>query len=170
MASIAQRNSISSFDSLLQVKGSKSIGTKFPFFKAKNRNGYFDNSKLIGKVTYINFWFKNCPPCMAEMRSLRQLNQKMKVYKGFQFVSFTFENEKIIEEIRKKYHIDYNIFHLSKTDCYRLNQDSGFPVHIILDKNGEIQFLLSGYHTKSKDAHDYLFSKVYPKIIAILNK
>ena len=168
--STAQKNSDISFDSLLAIKGKKSIGTKFPAFRTRNKFTIIDNGSLNGKVTYINFWFKDCPPCIAEMKSLNEMYEKLKHVKDFQFFSFTFESEKTIEGMRKKYKMNYPIFHLTKNKCYQLNQDSGFPVHLIVDKQGIIQFLLSGYHTEEKGAHNYLFSKVYPEIVSVLNK
>ena len=168
LLSSGQKSPDTSFDSLLAAKGQKSVGLKFPNFKTRNNLTQIDNNNLKRKITYINFWFKDCPPCIAEMRSLNDLYDQLRYQKDFQFFSFTFEGEKTIDLIRNKYKIQYPIFHLSKTECYRLNQDSGFPVHIILDKQGVILFLLSGYHTDLAGARDYLFSKIYPVIISAL--
>lgn len=168
-AKIYKGNSLS-FDSLLIKKGNRSKGVLFPTVRVSNSKMVFENSILKNKVTYINFWFKACPPCIAEMPSLTLFYKKIKKLKDVQFISLTFEDKKTISEMIKKYKITYPVFSISKNDCYRLNQDNGFPTSIVVDKKGVIQFLLSGYNTDPKKAYAVLFKTVFPEIVKQINK
>ena len=159
-----------SFDSLLMLKGNQSKGKSFPRFTASNKNQSINNSHFAKKITLLNFWFANCPPCIAEMRSLNQLYNKLKYNKNFQFISFTFENEKAIHKMKQRFAMPYPIFTLSKDECYRLNQGNGFPTSIIVDEKGMISFLLSGYETNPYKAHKIIFNSFYPRITKELLK
>ena len=164
---IYKENDIS-FDSLLVLKGNQSKGKIFPMFKSANKLYAIDNSIFKNKVTYINFWFKNCPPCIAEMKALNELYRKVQNNSKIQFISFTFENQKTIDEMKIKYKISYPIFSISKYDCYRLNQGNGFPTSLVVDQRGIIKFLISGYDTNPKKAQKILLNKVYPEIYKLL--
>jgi thiol-disulfide isomerase/thioredoxin len=37
----------------------------------------FDMAQLKGKVVFLNFWERRCPPCVAEMPSIQRLHQKV---------------------------------------------------------------------------------------------
>ena len=158
-----------SFDSLLILKGNQSKGKVFTEFSLSNGTSSISNRSFMGKITFLNFWFKACPPCIAEMRALNELYAKLHIDKNFQFLSLTFENEKTISEMKKKYHIQYPVFNTSKDNCYKLNQGNGFPTSIIIDDKGVIVFLLSGYNTDPVKAYQVLFSKFYPPLKNLLN-
>jgi cytochrome oxidase Cu insertion factor (SCO1/SenC/PrrC family) len=53
------------------------IGAPLPDFEAVDIDGRkVSASRLKGKVTVINFWFKECAPCVAEIPQLNQLVAK----------------------------------------------------------------------------------------------
>src|SRR5437868_12101523 len=68
-------------------------GHSFSSFNAYSETGkLYTKNDLIGKITFINFWFENCLPCISEMNPLNNLYQNFKDEKNFQFLSFTRES------------------------------------------------------------------------------
>ena len=69
-------------DSLLRVRDSLKktmIGKPYPDFEHTGDKGTVYSKKILsGKKYYINFWFEGCHPCMEEMSSLVELNNKIK--------------------------------------------------------------------------------------------
>lgn len=125
----------------LKRKNIEAVGKTYPGFSVLSGNKKYDSTRLKGKVVFINFWFAACPPCIAEMEDLNRLYEKFKGNSKFEYVSFTFDSPEEIEKTRKKYNINYNIFSISREECYRLNLRNGFPVNIILDTDGIIKYV-----------------------------
>jgi thiol-disulfide isomerase/thioredoxin len=128
-------------DSIFQLN----LGKQYPVFKATSLDGQTIGEKgLVGKVTIINFWFKYCEPCVAEMDELCTLQQKFIENPAFQFISFTSDSSEDAKESVEKLKLSFPVYPISRNECYRLNFDQGFPTTIIVDKVGKIIFLKSG--------------------------
>lgn len=153
-----------SMDSLFRAKARESIGKSFPEFMASFNGHLLTNDSLKGKVVFINFWFEACPPCIAEMSALNELYKKFAVNKDFEFISFTYETTGRIRLLREKYHMQYKVASVSQQECYRLNQNNGFPTSIVLDKNGSIKDLFTGGSTDRKEARTFIINTVYQSI------
>ena len=93
------------------------IGKPYPEFSVFANNKEYSNLNLKGKVAFINFWFSTCAPCIAEFDDLNKLFEKFNQNKNFEFISFTFDNQDIIDSIKKKYDIKYTVFSLSGEEC-----------------------------------------------------
>ncbi|HEY5406077.1 MAG TPA: TlpA disulfide reductase family protein [Ginsengibacter sp.] len=154
--------SADSFLVLMEKKNNDFINKPFPQFSVATNNKECSNSTLKGKVVFINFWFAACAPCMAEMEELNKLFEKYKHDKNFQFVSFTFEKSKKIALIKKKFKIDYPVYSISQDECYRLNNNNGFPTSVILDSTGTVQYIHSGDQLNKQEIKKYFNAKVYP--------
>ncbi len=131
-------------DSLIEVMNKRKsdyIGKPYPQFSVTANETAYSNATLKGKVYFINFWFAACAPCIAEMEDLNQLFEKFRGNKNFEFISFTFEKAAIIDSIKTKYNIHYNIFTIIQQDCYRLNLNSGFPASFVIDAMGNIRYV-----------------------------
>ena len=144
------------------------IGKPFPLFYVKSGNATWTNDSLKGKVVFINFWFENCPPCVAEMGPLNELYQKLKGHPNVAFLSFSFESQEKLKALKTKYNIPYTVATINHGECYRLNQDHGFPTSIILDKNGVIKFLKTGGYIDKEKVHKFITEEIYKKILAEL--
>lgn len=127
----------------------KFIGSKFPIEKyvgSDSKN--FKSDYLEGKPTLINFWFTKCPPCIQELPTLNQLKEKY----GDQvnFISITFDNQKVVDEFLKNHEFKFKHIPNSQKQIDELNI-SGFPTSLILDKNGIIKIVspeISEYELK----------------------
>lgn len=121
------------------------IGKPYPEFNLVTlNNDTISDRQLLGKVTFINFWFTTCGPCVAEFNQLNLLYDKYKDNPDFQFISITLDpHEQAMLTVKEKY-IPYWVCSASREECGRLNMDNGFPTNIIVDKSGKIVFLKTG--------------------------
>ena len=54
------------------------VGTAAPDFTVKDSERSVTLSQLKGQIVVLNFWATWCPPCVEEMPSLVQMQQRMK--------------------------------------------------------------------------------------------
>jgi len=80
---ISHEDSINYFEySKMNISlGNDIRGKTIPGFNAKAQNGaLFTDDDLHSKITFINFWFEACAPCLAEFRRWKNfiiiINQK----------------------------------------------------------------------------------------------
>ena len=92
------------------------------------------SKELFGKITFINFWFETCHPCMAEMDALIELYNEFKDSLKFQMITFSTDNDSIIKANIVKYKIPFRVYNLNWADCQALNFGVGFPCSILLDE------------------------------------
>lgn len=115
------------------------VGKKFPTFSATTITGKkYSNTDIKGKVVFITSWFTTCPPCLAEMPILNELNEKYKD-KEFLLLSFSPDDDERIRKFLKERPITYEIFPNSEGLIqYRIQTNYGYPTNIIVNKKGEI--------------------------------
>lgn len=140
------------------------LGKPYTVFSVQLNGKEYSNTTLKGKRVFINFWFAGCAPCMAEMEELNQLYKKFSAADNFAFVSFTFDNEKQIAEVKKEYKIEYPILSISQSECSRLNFNAGYPTSILLDSSGKVQYIHNGGQNGKEAIHTYFTQTVYPLI------
>ena len=126
-------------------------------FKAKGKKGtLFTDDDLHSKITFVNFWFETCAPCVAEFQALEKFYNNNKSRENFQFVSITFESDSIIEKIRKKNNLTYPIYHLSSDSCRKVITRLGYPATFIVNKGREVVYVSSGGPNDPKIADKFL--------------
>ena len=152
-------------DSVLKVCQTEAVGKLFGSFKSFYSNKVFTNENLKGKVVFANFWFAACPPCMAELPELNNLFDSLKTNNKFELISFTYEKQKVIKQIVKKYKIRYKVLSISPADCDRLILKSSFPNSILINKNGIIAFMKIGGSKDQLEIKETIFKDYYPKIL-----
>jgi len=114
------------------------IGKDLPYFKGLRTNRkMFSKTSLNNQIVVINFWFENCPPCIAEMPELNKLVEKY-AKKGVRFIGITHDAPISAKHFQTKNDYQYEIVSLSKVDIAKLNINHGFPSNILVDKNGKI--------------------------------
>lgn len=115
------------------------VGKPFPAFSAKTINGkQYSDADLKGKVVLVTSWFASCPPCIAEMPLLEELNKKYED-KGFLLLSFSADDVERINKFLKERPVAYEIFPGSEDLIMHGMQTSyGYPTNIIVNKEGEI--------------------------------
>lgn len=146
-------------------------GKESPSFEYSSLGGKeYSSNSFKGKVTFVNFWFSNCSPCIAEMKSLNELYLQFKDNPGFQFLSFTFDSPELIRKAVTKYEMKFDIISVSDAECRRLNFNRGFPTNIIYDKEGKVILMSVGGQTDPVKVNEYFQSTVVPLITEQLKK
>lgn len=113
--------------------------------KFRNQKGEIVSlSSLKGKVIFINFWATWCPPCIAEMPSINQLQEK---YRGnskmvILMVDVDSKPEKSTKFMQRK---NFNLEVYTPASAIPNSfLESNIPTTVILNKNGEIVFKHEG--------------------------
>ena len=155
----------SAWQKILATRDQRFVGQPFNAFSfITKEGGIFSNADLKGKVVFINFWFEACPPCVAEFDALNALYLKYKNDPKFIFVSFTSDSPETAIAVKQKYHLAFPVISIKKEECYRLNQQNGFPTSIILNTNSIIKFMHTGGFLDKKYINDYFNDALYPVI------
>jgi thiol-disulfide isomerase/thioredoxin len=119
------------------------VGTKALGFSATDINGKeYSLDSLKGKIIVMNFWFIQCKPCIMEMPELNKLVENYK-NEDVIFLGFAMNKKSKLKSFLKKTDFSYTIIPDSEkvvTD-YKV---TGFPTHIIVDKDSKIVFSTSG--------------------------
>ncbi|MBN2266544.1 MAG: TlpA family protein disulfide reductase [Candidatus Aminicenantes bacterium] len=108
-------------------------------------------SDLRGKAVVLNFWFIGCAPCRVEMPGLNKLVEEF-TGEEVVFIAFATDPADKLKEFLEVRPFDYMIVPES-AEIARLYGVSAFPTHILINKNGEIAYFLTG---GSPDRHDQL--------------
>ncbi|MEO0317887.1 MAG: hypothetical protein RL404_1564 [Pseudomonadota bacterium] len=99
-------------------------------------------SEWQGKVLLVNFWATWCPPCVAEMPELEQL-QAERGSKGLQIVGIGIDSPGNIREFAGKHSITYPLLvgGLQGTDVSRSfgNETGGLPFTVLIGTDGKVK-------------------------------
>jgi len=165
----AQTEDEQKFLDTLKMGGTYLLGQSFPAFELRSeKGGVYNNESFNNKITFVNFWFESCAPCIAEMKALEKLYQTYSQNKQFQFLSITFEKKDVIEKIAEKYKQTYPILSTSMDSCYYLNFKKGFPTNLIVGHKGEIIYFTIGGGPDPDAAEINFKTNIYPLLNCLL--
>ncbi len=112
------------------------IGTAAPDFTIQDADRKVSLNQLRGKIVVLNFWATWCPPCVDEMPSLVQMQQKMKG-KGVEVLAVSVDTD---QSAYQKFLKDYNVNLLTVRDpdqkSNNLYGTFKFPETYIIDRQG----------------------------------
>ena len=158
-------------DSLMKesIKVLKSLeGCQMPTFEAVTMDGKPINTvSLKGKIVVFNFWFIGCAPCVAELPALNRLVEQ---YKGKQVVFVAFGNStksQTVSEFLPKHKFAYQLISDAKDYADKFVV-SVWPVNMVFDQSGVLQFINSGGYTDDR-AKTAAFDKLSPVIAKLLD-
>jgi peroxiredoxin len=121
------------------------LGNQAPEFTVIDRNGKtYKLSGLRGKTVVLNFWFTACTPCIQEMPELNQLTEEFKNDPDVVFLAITYDPDDRVEGFLSKNTFKYPIVTGQKPLIEQYGIVS-YPTNLIIDKNGNVAFLLSAY-------------------------
>ena len=168
IAQLSQEEVQHYIDSLSQLPTTL-LGHSIPAFSNKADNGqFYSDESLKNKITFINFYYKGCPPCISEIEALNKLYSDFKTNPDFQFLSFTMDKPGQVKEFSKKYNVEYPIISVSHDSCYYLNLQSGFPTNIVSDINGKIAYYRCGGSLNPEKQKDSVRMNIYPVLERLL--
>jgi len=112
------------------------IGTAAPDFVVRDNGRTVALSQFKGQVVVLNFWATWCPPCIEEMPSLVQMQQRMKA-RGVTVLAVSVD---VDENSYQRFLKDHNVNLLAVRDAdQKSNALYGtfkFPETYVIDRNG----------------------------------
>ncbi|GAA3336985.1 TlpA disulfide reductase family protein [Curtobacterium pusillum] len=113
-------------------------------FEAKDTDGDTVSSKALkGKVVVLNFWYAGCPPCRAEAKYLKEVNDQF-AGQDVQFIGVNVRDEQgTAEAFERTFKIDYPTVLDQKSGTMQLALSgqiapNAVPATIVLDKQGRV--------------------------------
>lgn len=121
-------------------------GNKMPEWKLISLSGEtLESQKLNAKLVLIDFWYKNCGPCIKAMPSLQKLHEEFKD-KGLLVLGIN-DRDKGDDALKKFLdyrHITYTILLADRSVSAKFSVE-GFPSFYLVNKEGVIVYSDSGY-------------------------
>ena len=115
------------------------IGTAAPGFTVQDSDRKVSLDELRGKVVVLNFWATWCPPCIEEMPSLVQMQQKMKV-KGVEVLAISVDADRgAYQDFLKAHNVDLLTVRDADQKSNNLYGTFKFPETYIIDRNGVLR-------------------------------
>jgi thiol-disulfide isomerase/thioredoxin len=130
---------------------SQTIPMDLPLRNLKNKEVQLsDFNPNKGKIIVINFWFIECKPCNMEMPELNKLVEKYKG-KDVEFLAIALNDPSQLKSFLKKTDFNYQVLSIDEKDVAPLNI-TGYPTHLILNRDGQIVYKSMGYSPGSIEA------------------
>jgi cytochrome c biogenesis protein CcmG, thiol:disulfide interchange protein DsbE len=115
------------------------IGTTAPEFTVQDSDRKVSLQQFRGKIVVLNFWATWCAPCVEEMPSLAQMQQKMKG-KGVEVVAISVDiNQSAYQNFLKSYKVDLLTVRDPDQKSNNLYGTFKFPETYIIDRRGVLR-------------------------------
>jgi peroxiredoxin len=115
------------------------IGSNAPDFTVKDSERAVTLSQFKGQVVALNFWATWCPPCVEEMPSLVQMQQRMKA-KGVVVVAVSIDvDDTVYHRFLQEYHVNLLTVRDPDQKIPALYGTRGWPETYIIDRSGVIR-------------------------------
>ncbi len=99
-------------------------------------------SKLKGKVVVLNFWFKNCKPCLMEIPELHKLTEKY-TKQDVVFIALSTDSEEVVKSYLAENKFAFK--HIANARPIAKEWSvKGYPTNVVIDKKGEVSFRKTG--------------------------
>jgi len=108
-----------------------------------NNNAELSLADLKGKVILLDFWIKNCGPCIESVPYLNSLEEKFK-NKNVAFLSINaYDSKRDISWFCNKHNVDYKVL-INGKEIAKKYGITAFPTFLIIDKQGTIAYANEG--------------------------
>jgi peroxiredoxin len=115
------------------------IGSAAPDFTVQDADRKVSLNEMRGKVVVLNFWATWCPPCIEEMPSLVQMQQKMKD-KGVEVVAISVDaDQSAYQKFLKEYRVNLLTVRDPDQSSNNLYGTFKFPETYIIDRRGVLR-------------------------------
>lgn len=131
------------------------VGDVFPDFSGFKLEGKLP--ELKNKVVLVDFWASWCDPCKASFPAMEELQKKYGP-QGFVILAVNVdEDRKDMETFLKKNPATFSVIRDAGQKLVERVQASTMPTSFLLDREGKIRFIHSGFHgedTRKKYAQE----------------
>jgi thiol-disulfide isomerase/thioredoxin len=124
------------------------------------KNVPFNQTVEKGKVTLISFWATWCIPCKKEIKMVRDKMSEWKSQTDFNYMTVSVDDSRATAQVKsyaKSQGWEFPAYQDPNSDLKRSLNFQNVPFTIIVDKDGKIAHMQSGYEAGGEDA---LFAKV----------
>jgi thiol-disulfide isomerase/thioredoxin len=130
-------------DPLIAAGAAMRFDWSLPEYQTKG-NPVFQSNGIKGKLILLDFWIKNCGPCMESFPVLKQLQAK---YGGdkFQLVSINaYDKKQEIDFFYKRERPNYKMLYNGASFAKSLGI-YGYPTVVLIDGTGKVLYSHSGF-------------------------
>jgi cytochrome c biogenesis protein CcmG, thiol:disulfide interchange protein DsbE len=115
------------------------VGTSAPDFTVQDGDRKVSLDEFRGKILVLNFWATWCPPCVDEMPSLAQMQQKMKG-KGVEVLAISVDvDQSAYQTFLRSYKVDLLTVRDPARKSNNLYGTFKFPETYIIDRQGVLR-------------------------------
>jgi cytochrome c biogenesis protein CcmG, thiol:disulfide interchange protein DsbE len=115
------------------------IGTAAPDFIVRDSDRSVTLSQFKGQIVVLNFWATWCPPCIEEMPSLVQMQQRMKD-KGIVVLAVSVDaSESAYHQFLKEHNVNLLSVRDADQKSNALYGTARFPETYIIDRGGIVR-------------------------------
>lgn len=105
-------------------------------------------SDYKGKVVYLDFWASWCGPCRVSLPILNELREEYGP-KGFEVLAVNIDEDQLAAvDFLSKYSVSYPILADPEGSVPAVYQPKGMPTAYLIDKEGRVNFVHSGFKKK----------------------
>jgi peroxiredoxin len=115
------------------------IGTAAPDFTVRDGDRAVTLSQLKGQVVVLNFWATWCPPCIEEMPSLVQMQQRMKA-RGVTVLAVSVDvDQSNYERFLREHNVNLLSVRDGNNESNALYGTFKFPETYVIDRSGVVR-------------------------------
>lgn len=108
------------------------------------------------KVVFINFWATWCPPCVAELPYIDDLNGEFKDNSNVEIITVVNESFDKVSSFMRRRNFSFNVFQSRIGQPLFLNKSS-IPTTFVIDKGGKLVLEKTGsYKWNSQQIVDFI--------------
>ncbi len=126
----------------------------------KGSNVPFNQTFEKGKVTLVSFWATWCIPCKKEIKVIREKMADWKSEADFNYMTVSVDDSRAAAQVKsyaKSQGWDFPAYMDPNSDLKRSLNFQNVPFTIIVDKEGKIAHMQSGYEAGGEEI---IFAKV----------
>ena len=128
-------------------------GAKLPKFNTITLEGKnITTDSLFGKINIINFWFKACKPCLAEIPGFNKIEDRFGPDE-INYISISMDKEEDLNQFLKTR--EFNFTHLlngKEIINRKFKHKGGYPATIITNRNLEIVEIIKSHKSETDKA------------------
>ena len=120
----------------------------------------FNETFTKGKVTMVSFWATWCIPCKKEIKNIQKKLPDWKKEVDFNYETVSIDEsraEGLVRSYSKSQGWDFPYYIDANSDLKRSLNFQSVPFTIIIDKNGKVAYMHSGYE---EGGEEEVFAKV----------
>lgn len=114
----------------------------------------FNQTFEEGKVTIVSFWANWCIPCKKEIKAIRDKMPQWKNEADFNYMTVSIDESKstaLVKSYIKSQGWDFPSYLDPNSDLKRSLNFQNVPFTIIVDKNGKIAYMHTGFEEGGED-------------------